>query len=251
MKDVFAGCLVAFAMYSKIPVPNIKWTERNMKYAICWFPLVGAVEAALLIGWYHLAVYLQLSSGLRAAVLAVLPILVNGGIHLDGFLDTSDALSSWKDREAKLEILKDSHCGAFAIICGLCYFILVFGICSEASAADIPFLGLSCVLVRAWSGLGLVMLQKAKNTGLLRTFSDAAANRRVAAVMVCYIVILCVVMTGMDSLRGGMTSMLIMLIFLYYREMSYQKFGGITGDLAGWFVQTAWLAAAFGVVLLR
>ena len=47
---------------------------------------------------------------------AALPLLVTGGIHADGFCDTVDALSSHAEREKMLEILKDSHCGAFAVI---------------------------------------------------------------------------------------------------------------------------------------
>jgi adenosylcobinamide-GDP ribazoletransferase len=47
--------------------------------------------------------------------MVVAPIIITGGIHMDGFLDTQDALSSYQPRERRLEILKDSHAGAFAI----------------------------------------------------------------------------------------------------------------------------------------
>ena len=53
----------------------------------------------------------------------LIPVLVTGGIHLDGLLDTADALSSWQTRERRLEILKDSHAGAFAIIVCCGYFL--------------------------------------------------------------------------------------------------------------------------------
>ena len=43
-------------------------------------------------------------------------LLVTGGIHMDGYMDTMDALHSYGSREKKLEILKDSHIGAFAVI---------------------------------------------------------------------------------------------------------------------------------------
>ena len=57
----------------------------------------------------------------------MIPIIITGGIHLDGLLDTADALSSYKSMEEKLEILKDSHTGAFAIIVGGAWFILALG----------------------------------------------------------------------------------------------------------------------------
>ena len=55
---------------------------------------------------------------------ALLPLLVTGGIHLDGFLDVADARSSHQSRARKLEILKDSHVGAFAVIAMGCYLLL-------------------------------------------------------------------------------------------------------------------------------
>ena len=39
------------------------------------------------------------------------------------------------------------------------------------------------------------------------------------------------------------------LVFLYYRKMSYSEFGGITGDLAGWFLQMCELSVLFAAVI--
>ena len=40
---------VAFAMFSALPMPQFDWNEKNMRYALCAFPLVGVVCGAL---WY-------------------------------------------------------------------------------------------------------------------------------------------------------------------------------------------------------
>ena len=90
------------------------------------------------------------------------------------FYSSSDALSSYKTKEEKLEILKDSHAGAFAIIIGICWFVLDFGIYSEADAHTIGLLAIGFVISRALSGLSLVSFRMAKNTGLAATFSDMA-----------------------------------------------------------------------------
>ena len=47
---------VALATYSAIPVPQFDWTEKNMKYALCFFPAVGLFCAAGLWLWYALCV---------------------------------------------------------------------------------------------------------------------------------------------------------------------------------------------------
>ena len=97
----------AFSTYSAIPAPETKWDEDSMKYALAFFPLVGAVIGAAEYGAYLLLVYLNSGALLTAAVLTALPLFLTGGIHMDGFLDACDALHSWRDREEKLRIMKD------------------------------------------------------------------------------------------------------------------------------------------------
>ena len=99
---------IAISMYSKIPAPTVDWNDKNMKYAMCFFPVVGVVTGLLQFGaGYVLLTYTSCGKLLFAAVMTLIPVLVTGGIHLDGYADTIDALSSWGDREKKLEILKD------------------------------------------------------------------------------------------------------------------------------------------------
>ena len=250
MIALLQGFIVAFSMYSKIPMPRVQWTEKNMKYCFCFFPLIGAVIGLAQNLWFHLAVYAGFGVNFRTAVLILIPVAVTGGIHLDGLLDTADALSSYKTMEEKLEILKDSHAGAFAIIAGFSYFILAFGVFSEVTDSQLILIGLGYVMSRSLSGLGLVTLKKAKNTGLLRTFSDAAANRKVSAVMAAYLAAASVAAVVLDPSGGFIMVILAILVFIWYRGMAYHKFGGITGDLAGCFLQVCELVIAMGVILV-
>ena len=92
--NILKNMAVAFSMYSNIPVPSFEWTKDNMKYSMCFFPIVGAVVGAVMIGVFYLLNLAGFGSTFNGAVLAVVPILVTGGIHVDGFLDTADAISS-------------------------------------------------------------------------------------------------------------------------------------------------------------
>ena len=179
------------------------------------------------------------------------PVLITGGIHLDGLLDTADALSSYKTKEEKLEILKDSHAGAFAIIIGICWFVLDFGIYSEAGAHTIGLLAIGFVISRALSGLSLVSFRMAKNTGLAATFSDMALKSRVRIVMICYLIVCAGLLLYLDPLYGTAELIGALLVFFWYRHLSYEKFGGITGDLAGFFLQNCELFMAVCVIGLR
>ena len=116
---VIRSFVIAFTTYSRVPMPQVEWSEENRKYAMCFFPLIGAVIGAALWLWLLLCDRLALGALLRGAGGAMIPLLVTGGIHMDGFMDTSDALASWQPKEKRLEILKDSRIGAFAAM-GCC-----------------------------------------------------------------------------------------------------------------------------------
>ena len=127
MKQLFSSCVIAFSTYSRIPMPQVEWNEKNMRHTLACFPLVGA--AVGLIFWLVDVIGYQLGLGmvLRAALLTAVPVVVTGGIHLDGYCDTVDALASHASRERKLEILKDSSAGAFAVIWCAVWFLAYFG----------------------------------------------------------------------------------------------------------------------------
>ena len=108
---------IAFSMYSKIPVPKVRWTNEAMQYTFCFFPLVGVAEGALCgdgNGSVWFAGQEQTSGYIRGYRPYDSALLVTGGIHMDGFLDTTDARRSYQEPEKKLAILKDPHTGAFA-----------------------------------------------------------------------------------------------------------------------------------------
>ncbi len=116
---MFDSLKIAFATYSRIPTPPADWNEHSMKYAMCFFPLVGVVLALLSgLAWLVLT-RLGLHAFFISSWFTALPIVLTGGIHLDGYFDTQDALHSYAPKGRKLEILKDPHIGAFAAIYGL------------------------------------------------------------------------------------------------------------------------------------
>lgn len=97
----FETIAVAFSMYSALPMPQFPWTGRNMRYAMAAFPLVGVLCGAAVWLWAWLSALLDFGPLLTGAGLALAPVLVTGGIHLDGFCDTTDALASHAGRGAK------------------------------------------------------------------------------------------------------------------------------------------------------
>lgn len=245
--------IIAFAMYSKLPMPRVDWEERALSWALCWFPLVGLFIGAVLWLWLVLAQWLGFGAIFTAAFALLLPIALSGGIHLDGFCDTCDALSSHQSREKKLEILKDSHTGAFAIICCGLYLLVFFAAWCQVEAAGRTalVLGLGPVLSRSLSGLFAVTLPNARGTGLLATFTDTMDTAKARGVMVIWVVACAAALLWLDLWTGGAALLGAGLTCLYYRVMSARQFGGVTGDLAGFFLQICELAMVLAVVLAQ
>ena len=187
---------------------------------------------------------------LQAAVAVLIPVLVTGGIHLDGFLDTSDALSSWQTTERRLEILKDPHTGAFAIIACCSYFLAAFGIWTEAKLLDIGILGIGFILSRTLSGFGVCKFPCAKKSGFAATFAEAADRKRCTIVLIIEMILCMAAMIWLDPLRGAFACAAAVLVCLGCRHLSMQKFGGITGDTQGFFLQVCELVMAFVVILI-
>lgn len=243
--------VIAFSMYSRIPMPRVEWKEENMQYAFCFFPAVGAVLGACI---FFLGKFLaggMFGPFFSAALLTVFPILFTGGIHLDGFLDTADALGSCADREKKLEILKDSHAGAFAVLGMGVYLLWSTAVWSEAVGNEAVFFVAACgyVLSRALSGLSVMCFPAARNGGLAKTFQKHAQKRRVCAVLCLWGLAAAGGMLAWDLRLGTAALVCAGGIFFFYGRMSRKQFGGVTGDLAGWFLSVCELGMLTGIVL--
>ena len=249
MGKLWKSFTLATAMYSAIPTPRTEWDGDSMAYAFCFFPWIGLVVGGAELLWWHVAAALGIEGLLFAAVAALLPLLAAGGIHLDGFLDVADARGSHQSRERKLEILKDSHVGAFAVIAMGCYLLLYTALWSAVTPH--PALALVPVLSRTLSGLAAIHWKNARGSGMLASFSQASALWANRVVLVLWLLATALVLGFLPGWEGVAVLIAALLSVLYYRFMSHREFGGITGDLAGWFVQVMELAALAAVVLLQ
>ena len=250
MIDILKSMAITFAMYSKLPVRSFNGEKENMKYCLLFLPMVGLVEGIFLIIFSIFFYKLKVNHILVAAFLTVLPILYTGGIHMDGFLDTMDALGSNQDKQKKLAILKDSNSGAFAITGGLVYILLYFAaMLSLNNITKIYILAISYILIRAYSALSLIVFKNARGSGLAFAFSDNSLIYTNRVVLLIFIVISSVAMIIVNVNYGLLCVIATYLVFLYYRVKSFEEFGGITGDLAGYFLQLAELVVVLVLAL--
>ena len=238
MKKFYHSFLIAFSMYSKIPMPQCEWNEENMAYAMCFFPWIGVAIGGVTWLWGTFGTYLGLSSAFYTVILTLIPWFLTGGIHLDGLLDTADAMSSWQERERRLEILKDSHAGAFAIITACVYFILWLGAWDQllGNYNGICIMSLGFMMSRCLSGIGVITFPKARTDGTVAEFSRNASEIAVRNVLITMFVILAALMIWVDPVLGVLAAVSALLVFWWYHYMALKYFGGTTGDLSGFFL---------------
>lgn len=237
----------AFLMYSRIPMPQVAWKEENRRYTLCFFPLVGCVIGGMLVLWRWVCVWLGFGQLLFAGGAAALPLLVTGGIHLDGLADVTDAKAACADRSKRLEILSDPHIGAFAAMYVCLYLIVQTALFSELT--DLQTVALTAcgfVLSRILSGLTAVTFRCAKKDGTLQSFVRPAHKRNSILALLCMLVLMIAVMLWLQPLSGGCALLAAGGVLLYYKHSAYRDFGGITGDTAGWFLQLCeiWMLGA-------
>lgn len=167
---------------------------------------------------------------------------------MDGFLDTMDALNSYGSREKKLEILKDSRTGAFAVIGLGLYLVASLALWSEVRTEMLVGIGAGYVMSRSLSGMSVMMFPSAKKDGLGKTFQEQAHRKRVTAVMVCWFAAAALVLLTASVQMGVAVICTALLVFWYYHHMAMKQFGGMTGDLAGYFLQLCELFILAAVV---
>ena len=235
--QVIKSFFIAVSMYSKIPVPQFAWEEEDMKYIFCFFPWIGALIGGCIYFWNCLCDSYHIGILCRVAIDTAIPLLITGGFHVDGYMDTMDALHSYGSKERKLEILKDSHIGAFAVIMLAVYGLVYLGAFSEVeSSVMIKIVCSSFFLSRCLCGISAVSFPLAKKDGTLFLFADSSQKRIVKGSLYLQSAV-CIGFMLFWSLSAGLAvAAVAMLAFIYYFCRSKKEFGGITGDTAGYFV---------------
>lgn len=241
---------IAFSMFSAVPMPQFVWDEDSMRYMLVALPLVGLVVGLCVWGLASLCDALVVSPLVRSLVLTAAPLLVTGGIHFDGFCDTWDALSSHREPERMRQILKDPHIGAFGVMHLALLLLATFVLWTELPSVRPAALVLGFVLSRSLAGLSVTAFPLAGEGGLARTFATGS-NRRVVR-LVCALIAL--VASGALLAFGAWGMVLATaLVFAWYRLGIVRAFGGLSGDLCGWFIQTSelgMLVALYGMQMM-
>ncbi len=234
MKNILIGFIMSMSMFSKIPSPQV-WKEEGIGLLMPMFPFVGGILGAIWFLLYRGLLGLDAPPMIGGALLAVFPVLITGGIHMDGFMDTNDAIGSRGNLEKKREILKDSHVGAFAVIWICIYFLLSFGGIYEYyknGGRGFVFIFLP-MLSRAIVAISVTQIKPMVTTGYAAMYMNHTKAVHKVAVILAGIGIISVSFLVADPLVAGALAIGSVIGVVTVRLLT-KEFEGFSGDLCGY-----------------
>ena len=237
MKQYFHAFVMCQSMFCSIPSPWNLWDEEARDKMLLFLPAVG-LEIGVL--WYLLA---QITQWLRfpalfsAFLLCAFPYAVTGFIHLDGFMDVTDAVKSCRSLERRREILKDSHVGSFAVI-GLCLLLLAqFSLFAGGNGSS-PVLIFLPAVSRCCSALAVTSLRP-MSTSQYAGQKHSGTNAAFLWLMLAALTLLGLLLCGKDgfALLGCLAGYGLAL------RHGFKSLDGMNGDIAGYALTIAEVCA--------
>ena len=249
MKKLLKAFCMSFSMFCAIPTPfSHVWEDSVRSLMLVVFPFVGTVIGGI---WALAAILLDKMNCPQmfgAALLALLPYLLTGGIHLDGYMDCCDAIFSRRPLEKKREILKDSHVGSFAVV-GLA-ILMIFSFAAFASAdgsENMLSLIFICMLSRACSAIGVSTLRPMGHSEYAGNFQQGISKGNITAISVILVVsfALAYLICGNEGLVSCFATVVGYVICTAY---AFKNLDGFSGDVTG-FGHT--IAELCGIIALN
>ena len=233
MKKLFRACAMCFSMFCAIPSPFHVWDDEARPLMTLFLPFVGAWIGILWTGAAYLTRLLGLPALVSGAVLCAFPFLVTGGMHMDGFLDVTDAVRSWRDLDERRRILKDPNVGSFAVIAGILLIMAQFALLSSLKEeADLFTLTLIPVVSRTVAGLCVTVLRPLSVSEYAETYRQGVKRSHIV-----WFAVLFAAVTALGSLllgRYGFVTPAVLLGYLWYLRRGVKSLGGMSGDISGY-----------------
>lgn len=237
--DQYTELVAATRFLSVLPLPGLPQrfdTMNNsagtssLKLGSAYFPFVGLLLALLLYLLQALCELLRLPSLALAAILVVALVILTGGLHLDGLMDSCDGLLGGRTPERRLEIMRDSRVGSFGVLGGICVLLLKFALFASVEPRILTlalFIVLPCT---RWAMvLALRLFPSARPAGLGATFRHSVTPLRL--MFAGTVSLLIAVIAG--HMVGGLLWLAATLAATLLGLWITPLVGGLTGDSYG------------------
>ena len=232
------------------------WCEKDFADSVRYFPLIGLVLGIIYAAFAALLLSFLPQNGILlphhvvAAILLILPILLTGGLHCDGFMDTMDGLFSGRSRERMLEIMKDSRVGANGVFAFVLLMIFDWSILLDLlqSAWLFPALFAMPIVSRLMMVVAISAFPYARPVGMGKAFKDGGTKFVLygaffytlilvffPGVAADFLGIIPLDAAGLSSWLLSMTAVIFaaLLFTIFFASYATRHLGGLTGDVYG------------------
>lgn len=237
--------LVAIQFLTIIPVKiRSTLTEKELGLSSLFYPVVGLIIAGLLS---IIAVLInEQSSGIQAAIILTVWVIVTGGLHIDGLADSADAwLGGLGDKQKTLNIMKDPACGPVAVITLVLLLLLKFVILQQLIESNLfTALLLACFLPRAMLPWLMVTTPYVRKNGIASSMITQIPKN---TVLYSFLAISAVMLLTGNLLLFAFS----LFVLLALRYLMLRRLGGMTGDTAGASVEIIELCVLSFLVLIN
>ena len=238
MKKYLHAFSMCQSMFCAIPAPQL-WNEQAKEKMLLFLPMVGLEIGALWAVLAWLCSLLNLPVFVAGLILCAYPYVVTGFLHLDGFMDVTDAVKSWRDLERRREILKDSRVGSFAVISIVLLMLAQFALFASVSAeTDIHILIFIPAVSRCGSSLAVTGL-KPMSTSQYADQKKPKAHLAVLAAMLCIFLTAGFLFCG----KYGFALVGCLIGYGFALLRAYRSLDGMNGDISGYALTIGELCA--------
>jgi adenosylcobinamide-GDP ribazoletransferase len=248
--DQYREFVAAVRFLSTIPIlgsTQLFEAESALIFGSAYFPLVG-LFLALLLALVPFVLGSYLPPLVLAALLVIASVLLTGGLHLDGLMDTCDGIFGGRSRERKLEIMRDSRVGSFGVLGGVCILLLKFALFASLNVSTLPLAVITVLPISRWAIVFAVrQFPSARSGGLGAAFRQTVSLPRllVAALFSLVIALLVAHLIGLVLWITGT------LIALLLGVWATRHLGGLTGDVYGTIAEASEVTLFLVLLSLR
>ncbi len=230
--DQYREFVAAVRFLSTIPLPGstqLFEADSALLFGSTYFPLVGLL-LALLLALVPFVLGSYLPPFVLAALLVIASVVLTGGLHLDGLMDTCDGIFGGRSRERKLEIMRDSRVGSFGVLGGACILLLKFALFASLNISMLPLAVITILPISRWAMIFAVrQFPSARSGGLGAAFRQTVSLPRLL-VAALFSIVIALLVAHLIGLVLWITGTLIALLIAAWAT---HHLGGLTGDIYG------------------
>lgn len=235
--------ILALTFLTRIYIPNnYKVNNKDFANSIWFYPIIGTLIGAVMIGVYWGALFLTQKETILSLILIISYVALSGGLHLDGLADSFDGLFSGREKNKIFEIMQDSHIGSFGVIGLILYFISLFVFFQYINWSLVflfPLVGRCSVLLAA--GISTY----AKDEGLGKVIVEYTGYRHII-----YALSFSFIIGAIINIKTLIPIIICYILVLLITKIISKKLSGITGDIMGMIIEVSQCIFLLAAILI-